>query len=176
MKKKNGFTLIEILAVIIILGILLVIAVPSVSKYINDSRKEAYITTITNYSKSYLGIKLDQKPTKGQALVVPLEAIPMENGPAKSPFGDFDFEKSYFVAVNELSGYIFYIFCIDSSGYNLYSEDVTNLNVDMLNTSKHDFLSISEIRSGSTLKVGDYSLVISGNNKSDSKYILLDIK
>ena len=51
MKEKNkksivkGFTLIELLAVIVIMGVLLMIAVPSVSNYINNSRKNAYITT-----------------------------------------------------------------------------------------------------------------------------------
>ena len=45
MKKKNGFTLIELLAVIIILGILMIIAIPSVTSYINNSRKSAYVDT-----------------------------------------------------------------------------------------------------------------------------------
>ena len=45
MKKKNGFTLIELLAVIIILGILMIIAIPSVTTYIQNSRKSAYIDT-----------------------------------------------------------------------------------------------------------------------------------
>ena len=31
MKKKNGFTLMEMLAVVIILGVILVIAIPSVN-------------------------------------------------------------------------------------------------------------------------------------------------
>ena len=48
MKKKNGFTLIELLAVIIILGVLMVIAVPAVTKYINDSRKNGYVSTAKN--------------------------------------------------------------------------------------------------------------------------------
>lgn len=43
--KKNGFTLIELLSVIIILGILMIIAIPSVTKYISDSRKNAYVDT-----------------------------------------------------------------------------------------------------------------------------------
>ena len=40
--KRKGFTLIEILAVIIILGILTLIAVPIVSNYIVDSRNKTY--------------------------------------------------------------------------------------------------------------------------------------
>ena len=40
--KKKGFTLIEILAVIIILGIVAIIAIPAVSSYITDSRNKTY--------------------------------------------------------------------------------------------------------------------------------------
>jgi len=44
-KNTKAFTLIELLAVIIILGILMIIAIPSVTSYINNSRKSAYIDT-----------------------------------------------------------------------------------------------------------------------------------
>ena len=40
---KKGFTLVELLAVIVILGIILVIAVPSVLGIINQSREDAYM-------------------------------------------------------------------------------------------------------------------------------------
>ena len=51
MKKlnKKGFTLIELLAVIIILGILMIIAIPSVTSYIQNSRKSAYVDTAVGY-------------------------------------------------------------------------------------------------------------------------------
>ena len=38
-RKCTLFTLIELLAVIIILGIIMLIAIPSISRYINNSRK-----------------------------------------------------------------------------------------------------------------------------------------
>ena len=49
---KRAFTLIELLAVIIILGVLMIIAIPSVTSYINSSRKSAYITTAQNFVDS----------------------------------------------------------------------------------------------------------------------------
>jgi len=39
-KKRNGFILIELLAVIIILGIHMIIAIPSVTSYYIDTAKE----------------------------------------------------------------------------------------------------------------------------------------
>ena len=41
-KKQNGFTLVELLAVIVILAIILAIAVPSISGIINNSKKSAF--------------------------------------------------------------------------------------------------------------------------------------
>ena len=56
MKKKKGFTLIELMAVIAIIAILAAVLVPTVSGYINRSKKTAIITqvrTIVNAVESY---------------------------------------------------------------------------------------------------------------------------
>jgi type IV pilus assembly protein PilA len=42
MKKNKGFTLVELLAVIVVLGIILVIAIPNIQQIITNARKEAY--------------------------------------------------------------------------------------------------------------------------------------
>ena len=56
MKKKKGFTLIELMAVIAIIAILAAVLVPTVSGYITRSKKTAIITqvrTIVNAVESY---------------------------------------------------------------------------------------------------------------------------
>ncbi len=42
MKKKEGFTLIEVIVVIVILAILMAVAVPSVMSYMNNANKAKY--------------------------------------------------------------------------------------------------------------------------------------
>ena len=48
MKNKKGFTLIELIAVIVILGLLMVIVIPAVSRYIDNSKKETYLKQINS--------------------------------------------------------------------------------------------------------------------------------
>lgn len=50
MKKKNqrGFTLVELMGVILILGIVLLIAIPAVTKFLGKSKDQYYETTIDN--------------------------------------------------------------------------------------------------------------------------------
>ena len=55
-KKRNGFSLVELLAVIILLGIISLIIVPSVLKTLENSKKDSFhnsvvglITSATNY-------------------------------------------------------------------------------------------------------------------------------
>lgn len=46
--KKKAFTLVEVLVAIIILGIILIIAVPSINKYIDDSKNKAFFISVSN--------------------------------------------------------------------------------------------------------------------------------
>ena len=50
--KKKGFTLVELLAVIVILGIIMSIATPIIIKIINDSKKETYKLSMSGYVKA----------------------------------------------------------------------------------------------------------------------------
>ena len=49
MLKKKGFTLTEILAVVAILGVLLLIAVPSINKVVDNSKLSASVSSAKNY-------------------------------------------------------------------------------------------------------------------------------
>ena len=48
MKKKKGFTLIELLAVIVIIAIVLAIAIPRISNYEKDRKKDLFFSVAKN--------------------------------------------------------------------------------------------------------------------------------
>ena len=59
--KKNGFTLVELLAVIVILAIILVIAVPQIMNVITESRKGALISSAKLIAASVESAKLSNE-------------------------------------------------------------------------------------------------------------------
>ena len=81
--KQNGFTLVEVLAVIIILGIIGVIVMPAVTGSINDSKDDLYdmqVSNIIEASKTWAADNLSSLPTTvGEEKKVSLKEL-QENG------------------------------------------------------------------------------------------------
>ena len=79
MKNKNGFTMVELLAVITIMGILMGIGVVSVQKATNKSRDNFYKSqrsTLTNAASSYLADHKGEYPIYvGQSKSITLETL-----------------------------------------------------------------------------------------------------
>lgn len=133
--NKKGFTLIEVMAVLIILGVVLLIAVPSVSTYIVNSRKSNYYTTANSYVDTIIGY-YDMKEfgpflTKGEIMIVPIKNIKLDKGgSSETPFGDIDYNRSYVVITYNGKKTSYYVNMIDSSGYGIF-----NVSSDKLDSS-----------------------------------------
>ena len=131
--KKKGFTLIELLAVIIILGILMIIAIPSVTSYINDSRKNAYIDTAKEIVSGTRNLvnegKLGMYDT-GTTYYIPAKYVNTENA-LKSPYGEFTDTSAYVGVIYDGQGYKYYWISSDDTGQGI--PDITlvdNLDTD----------------------------------------------
>ena len=125
-KKSKAFTLIELLAVIIILGVLLIIAVPSVTTYISDSRKNAYIATAKNYINSARNLvnsngsnMYDTETT----YYIPASCIATENQ-GESPYGKFN------------EAYVIVTYTGDGYKYSWASTDTSQMGI--LQTNEQD--------------------------------------
>ena len=155
MKNKRGFTLIELLAVIVILGILMLIAIPSVTKYIDSSKKETYVKTISSMvdvvrygvvseTSKY---SMNGKTTE----VFYLTDVELEKGSNKSPYGDFAREYSYVVVTKEANGYKYEIQAKDDGNYCIEFTNIDDL--DKSKVKKCDEVNIEKY--SRTYKVGD---------------------
>jgi len=118
--KSRGFTLIELLAVIIILGVLMIIAIPSVTKYIQDSRKESYVTIAQEYISGARNIVNSGEMKLYDPEVtyyIPSTCISLERG-GDSPFGEFD--PAYVVVTYTGNNYDYYFTGRDTSSMGIY--------------------------------------------------------
>lgn len=124
-KLKKGFTLIELLAVIIILGILMIITIPSVTEYVNSSRKKAYVITAKEYVTAVRNkvnnLEYEFMDTD-TTYYVPISCVNLEKG-GDSPFGEW--RDAYVIVVYDGNSYQYYWTSLDSSGYKV---DITNVN------------------------------------------------
>lgn len=105
MKNKKGFTLIEIMAVIIILAIIAVIVVPLVTGSIKDSKDKLYETQLENIksaAKSYMiNLDLDDEQNKISVTIEELKKLGLLDKDIKDPRTDKDFDKCLTVEVEK---------------------------------------------------------------------------
>src|SRR5574344_382722 len=125
MKKlnKKGFTLIELLAVIVILAILVTVSIPSITKYMDSSRKETFAI---NVSRAVEAIRTDissgaVSSTKKYTLSE-INAL-LDNKLNKSSYGN-NYDNSSYIEVTIVDDRPTYEICIiDSKGNGIYKEN-----------------------------------------------------
>ena len=120
--NKKGFTLIELLAVIIILALLVLIAVPSVSAYINNSRKKAFVANAKTVLKGAIADinsgKYDVYDVD-TTYYIPAKCFETETGGETSSFGG-DWDKQYVAVTYDGDGFDYYYTSVDSTKNGAY--------------------------------------------------------
>ena len=108
--SRRGFTLVELLGVIIILSIIMLLAIPNVTSVLEKSKRETYLTdakkliTQVEYEISNSNI---EKPSSTEILKIRLSYVGTSDV-SKDPDGNpYDVDNSY-VAVVRKNGYLEY--------------------------------------------------------------------
>lgn len=146
-KNEKAFTLIELLAVIVILAVLLSIVIPKVSQYITNSRKDGYVATaneiIDGVRNSATSEIYDLPVGTDDITIVSIDLIKLEKGKKKSPFSGAFLDKYSYVAIinagtDEEPDYEYFIALRDSKRYTISlmrEEDIVRNSIIRNNTS-----------------------------------------
>jgi len=119
MKSNKGFTLIEILAVVIILGLVMIIAIPNVTKYIMESRRTSYLVDAQRYVEAARQVVETNKiscNSKQITYYIPRVCLPAEKG-QQSPYGEW--KDLYVVVTYDGIKHRYYYASTDSETYGI---------------------------------------------------------
>lgn len=107
MKKKNGFTLVEVLGVIVILGLLALLVIPAIDKTVKESNQTLYqaqLSTIIEGAKNWSSDHINELPINNGSITVTLEIlqaggyVPLD---IKNPITEQPFPSDLIVRITE---------------------------------------------------------------------------
>ena len=178
MKNKKGFTLIELLAVIVILGILMLIAIPSVTKYIDSSKRETYIKSLSNMVDvvRYGVVSENGKYSMKGSLrkVIKLTEIELEKGSNKSPYGELDSANSYIIVEKNGDKYSYSIQAKDNAGYCIELTNVDNLTKSSVKKCEGLNIEVAQDYTiGDVVKFAGSNWYVIKNSTTDEDYVTL---
>ena len=136
-KNEKGFTLVELLAVIVILGLLMAIAIPSVTKYITQSRKKTLISSVDSYV-TVVTTAVNDNEFGAMSKEDTMYYVPVSNDESSScvslekggtnPFGNW---KEAYVVVNydaDNYSYDYYFTFYDDAGYGMALTEIDKIS------------------------------------------------
>lgn len=140
MKNSKGFTLVELLAAVVILGILTAFAVPSIMKVITNNRDKTYredAKKMVTLAESRIRSGKIVNPLKGRCLLVTINGL--ESGEFKKApnGGEYDKDESFvLVKRNEenndkgMPQYSYYVYLVEKYGDNYRGIDFQEIKND----------------------------------------------
>jgi len=172
--KKNGFSLVELLAVIVIVGIIGGIAIVSVSSNILKSRDTSFVDLAKTYMESARSMKAKDNllydPKTNEVVVIPCDQVNGTEIEHKDTTGYGDVLKEYcYVGIqkNKTDKYSYYMTLADDSYHMLIGKEYNTVSKDDIEIGEEKISQISSI-----------SVPLSGFNVTyaDSTYVIRAIR
>lgn len=121
-KNSKGFTLIELIATITILGIIMLIAVPNVIGVVTKNKKQTYVNDarkmVTLAKYKFDSDAIIKRPTGTECVIMKLENLDrseLQEGPEG---GNYDTTQSFVLIRYESQQYIYYVQLVENYSKN----------------------------------------------------------
>ena len=157
--NKKGFTLIEILAVIVILGLLMVLVIPKVNSVINDSKKNVTLNSVKSLVKGFNEYYVRKKIKNN------FDGCTYYFDTKENDCEGFEFEGiepdfgEIFVSKNgEISGFVVF----DGQRYDVFDSEVLLGESDYSNDSVFRFAFTNKVQNFVVSRNGYYKLEVWG--------------
>ena len=143
--NKKGFTMIEVLAVIIILGILSMIGIYAVSSNIEESRKSAFVDNGIAYCEQMVAMRArDQLPIEindYRGILIPIDKLKGTDkiNDLSTPYGDLDLNSSYVVMVKQDRQIKYYLTMVTTDGTAIINVEYNDLSTDWVMNVNADY-------------------------------------
>ena len=172
--NNKGYTLIEILAVMILIAVVSTIAVISVSSHIDYSKRSTYVTSARQYIEKVSEARAKDKLhdiKSGEALVVPIERYKLDTSDDfTTPFGSLLLDYCYVVMTNNNNHYTYYIFMLDEKKNGIVGVEYSKLDSDSVIDGVDSIVGFSNINNSSTIVVDGTNYVL---DTTTDRYIVL---
>ncbi len=158
--NKKGFTLIEILSVLVIVSILVVISIPSISDILEKSKqrsKEEVLETVKSAAEMYA---IDYKIGLAEPILITELCKNYLKCPIKDPITDEDITGYLYSRIDKTSN--------NSKVFELKSGSPISLNNTILNTVNGKDISVNKYAGNGLYKWGDKYIYRGGFTKSNT--------
>lgn len=146
MKNEKGFTLIEILAVVVILGIMFSMGIIAISRYIEKSKKQLYIDTAQEYISIASSMIANKELTASKQDTVyyfSVEQLKTNDGSIKqSPWGKWK-EAYVIVTVDKNNNYTYYWTSVDETHHTVDITEQKDLDISDIYIDSDDILQLA---------------------------------
>ncbi|MDD4036334.1 MAG: type II secretion system protein [Bacilli bacterium] len=112
LKTKKGFTLVELLAVIVILAVILTIAVPNVMKIVEKQKGKSFESTaamMISAAKNQAASNNTYLPPEGECSVIMFSILDLDNADKDVDGSAYDQTNSYVAIANNGGNYKYYV-------------------------------------------------------------------
>lgn len=161
MKRINnkGFTMIELVAVILIMGVVTMISIPTYQSIINKSKRTAYADAalyyIRNAKTKIANKEIDKVFNENVTYYIDIKFLTEDGTPVQSPFGEW--VEAYVIYIIDDHGRTkFYFLSLDEQGWMIKREEEKNIDrTVVVRDQKYESVDIENIESRDTIMMVD---------------------